>query len=329
MKKEEKNGLDDSGRLVFGPVPSRRLGQSIGLNNIPLKNCSYSCVYCQLCYTNDMQILRQSFYKPENIFKQVKDKVERARSRDEHIDYLTFVSDGEPTLDVNLGRELSMLKQIGIPRAVITNASLLWQEDVKEDLLDADFVSFKIDAVNEQFWKRINRPHKNLQLSTILEGITEFAEEFNGVLCSETMLIAGINYGEEFNKIAEFLKHLKKLEKAYISIPTRPPIGKWVKPPKEEILNAAFQQFSKALGVKRVDFLTGYEGNAFAYTGNVIEDLLSITAVHPMRREAIKKFLRKANSDWSVIEKLLSEKRLVMLEHEGNVYYLRKLSNKT
>lgn len=142
-------------RLVFGPVPSRRLGQSMGINNIPAKNCSYSCVYCQLGKTKNPTITRKAFYKPEKLIRQVKRKVNNATSRNEHIDYLTFVSDGEPTLDVNLGKELSLLKQIGIPRAIITNASLLWQEKVRQDLLETDFISIKIDAVNEEFWKKI------------------------------------------------------------------------------------------------------------------------------------------------------------------------------
>jgi wyosine [tRNA(Phe)-imidazoG37] synthetase (radical SAM superfamily) len=328
FKKEGLADLEDLGRLVFGPVPSRRLGQSIGINNIPPKCCSYSCVYCQLGKTVDMTIARESFYNAENIFEQVEKKIDDAISRDERIDYLTFVSDGEPTLDINLGRELSLLKQIGIPRAVITNASMIWQEDVKEDLLEADFVSLKVDAVSQGLWRRINRPHKDLKLDTVLEGITEFAKESKGIVVSETMLIDGINYGDEYEKIADFLLHLKRLNKAYVAIPTRPPTEKWVKPAREETVNTAFQVFSKKLGANRVEYLIGYEGNAFAFTGKVVEDLLSITAVHPMRREAVKEFLRKTNANWNVIEELLLEEKLVAQEYEGNVYYMRKLSNR-
>jgi wyosine [tRNA(Phe)-imidazoG37] synthetase (radical SAM superfamily) len=321
--------LENLGGLVFGPVPSRRLGRSLGINNIPPKFCSYSCVYCQLGKTVNMAIARKSFYKPENIFKEVKNKVNKTVSSDEHIDYLTFVTHGEPTLDINLGRELSSLKQIGIPTAVITNSSLLWQEDVRDDLLKADFVSLKVDAIHESVWRRINRPHKDLRLNTILEGVTEFVKEFTGSVVSETMLIDGINYGDEFEKIADFLKHLEGLITAYIAIPTRPPTERWVKPAKEETINTAFQIFSKKLGANRVEYLIGYEGNAFAFTGKVVEDLLSITAVHPMRREAVTEFLRKANSDWNVIEELLREEKLVMLKYEGNTYYMRSLSNST
>ena len=313
--------------LAFGPVPSRRLGRSLGINNIPAKTCSYSCVYCQLGKTINMIRERQAFYKPEDIFKEVRRKVDEASSRNERIDYLTFVPDGEPTLDINLGKEISILKQIGIPIAVLTNASLLWRDDVKEDLLEADLVSLKVDAVNEGLWRRVNRPHEGLRSNIVLEGMIEFAEEFKGTIISETMLIDSTDYGGEFERIAEFLGRLKKLDRAYIAIPTRPPTEDWVKPPKEGVINDAFQVFSKKLGANRVEYLIGYEGNAFAFTGNVEEDLLSITAVHPMRSEAVKAFLEKAKADWKIIEKLLHEDKLVELEYEGNKYYIRRLSS--
>ena len=272
---------------------------------------------------------RQAFYEPEDISKDVRGKVDGAALRNERIDYLTFVPDGEPTLDINICKEISSLKRIGIPIAVITNASLLWRKDVKEDLLEVDFVSLKVDAVSETLWRRINRPHKGLRLNMVLEGVREFAEEFKGTVVSETMLIDGINYGDEFERIAEFLRELKKLNKAYIAIPTRPPTEKWVKPAKEKVINVAFQVFSEKLGANRVEYLIGYEGNAFAFTGNVEEDLLSIMAVHPMRKEAVEEFLKKACANWRVIEKLLEENKLIELEYERNKYYMRKLPGRT
>jgi wyosine [tRNA(Phe)-imidazoG37] synthetase (radical SAM superfamily) len=317
--------LLDVKTTAFGPVPSRRLGRSLGINNIPPKTCSYSCVYCQLGKTSNITVDRQAFYKPEDILREVRRKVNEATVRNERIDYLTLVPDGEPTLDINIGKEISILKKIGTPIAVMTNASLLWLEGVKQDLLRADFISLKVDAVSEDLWRRIDRPHKGLRLNTVLKGIREFAEEFKGTFVSETMLIDGINYGNELERIAEFLTELEKLDKAYIAIPTRPPAEKWVKPAKEDAVNVAFQVFSEKLGADRVEYLIGYEGNAFAFTGNVEEDLLSITAVHPMRKEAVKEFLRKAHADWQIIEKLLAADKLVELEYEGNRYYMRKL----
>jgi wyosine [tRNA(Phe)-imidazoG37] synthetase (radical SAM superfamily) len=313
-------GLESLGKLVFGPVPSRRLGRSLGVNNIPMKNCSYSCSYCQIGKTMNITTDRRAFHKPEDIFREVKRKVNEAASRNDRIDYISFVPDGEPTLDINLGKALSILKQIGIPTAVLTNASMIWRHEVKKDLLEADFISLKVDAVSEGLWRRINRPHENLEINTILEGIAEFAKEFRGTIVSETMLMDNITYGDEFEKIAEFLKRLQRMDKAYIAVPTRPPGEMWVKPAKEETINAAFQVFSEKLGADKVEYLTGYEGNDFSFTGKVEEDLLSITAVHPMRIEAVKEFLRKAHADWDVIEKLICEGKIVELEYEGNTY---------
>jgi len=317
--------LLDEKAIAFGPVPSRRLGRSLGINNIPPKTCSYSCVYCQLGKTSKLTVDRQAFYKPEDILREVKKKLCETNIRNERINYLSFVPDGEPTLDIGIGKKISLLRRIGIPIAVITNASLLWRKDVREDLLEAELVSLKIDVVSEDLWRRINRPHKGLRLNMVLDGIREFVKEFKGAVISETMLIDGIDYRDEFERIAEFLTQLEKLDKAYLAIPTRPPTEKWVKPAKVEVINAAFQVFSKKLGVNRVEYLVGYEGNAFASTGNIKEDLLGIMAVHPMRDEAVKEFLRKANADWQIIGGLLREGKIVELEFEGNRYYMRKL----
>ena len=214
---------------------------------------------------------------------------------------------------------------MGIPIAVLTNASMLWLKDVRQDLLEADYVSLKVDAVSNVLWRKIDRPHKDLELSAILEGIRDFAEAFKGTAVTETMLIDGVDYENEFERIATFLASLKKLNRAYIAVPTRPLTEKWVKPARAEVVNIAFQAFTERLGTDRVEYLIGYEGNAFAFTGDVEEDLLSMMAVHPMRDEAVKAFLRKANAGWQIIEKLLATHKLIELEYEGNRYYMRKL----
>ncbi|NJE75468.1 radical SAM protein [Thermococcus sp. ES12] len=312
--------------IAFGPVPSRRLGKSLGVNNIPDKVCSYACVYCQIGRTLRMEVERRPFYEPEFIFEEVSKKVEEARMKDERIDYITFVPDGEPTLDLNLSREVEMLKSLGIPLAILTNSSLIWREDVKEELFDFDFVSLKLDAVTESLWRRIDRPHKSLSLERILDGMLEFRDDFDGTIVTETMLI-NVDYGDELERIADFLAELKP-DKAYIAVPTRPPAEKWVEPAKEDLINLAYQLFSERLGEDRVEYLIGYEGNAFASTGNVEEDLLSITAVHPMREEAVRELLRKAGADWETVERLIREGKLIELEYGGKRFYMRALPSR-
>ncbi|WP_297479112.1 radical SAM protein [Thermococcus sp.] len=311
--------------LAFGPVPSRRLGKSLGVNNIPDKVCSYACVYCQIGRTLSMEIERRPFYEPEFIFEEVSKKVGETKARGEEIDYITFVPDGEPTLDVNLGLEVELLRELEIPLAILTNSSLIWREDVRNDLLAFDFVSLKLDAVSESLWRRIDRPHKSLSLERILDGMLAFRDDFNGTVVTETMLI-NVNYGDELERIADFLAELKP-DRAYIAIPTRPPAEKWVEPADEEIINLAYQLFSERLG-ERVEYLIGYEGNAFASTGNIVDDILSITAVHPMREEALKELLRKNNADWSVVEGLLREGKLIRLNYRGGTFYMRALKSR-
>ena len=310
--------------ITFGPVPSRRLGRSLGINNIPPKICSYACVYCQLGRTLKMQADRQEFYKTDDICRSAQDRATKSRAAGEAIDYLTFVPDGEPTLDINLGSEIEALKGMMLPIAVITNASLIWRRDVRENLLGADWVSLKVDAVKEEAWRRVNRPHASLELSSITEGALWFAKAYKGKLVTETMLVAGINDGEEeITAVAGFLSHLQPAV-AYLSIPTRPPGEKWVRAPEERVINRAYQLLSEQ--VQSVEYLIGYEGNAFAFTGDVEQDLLSITSVHPMRRDAVDAYLVRAGANRSVVRQLLEKGELVETQYGDHTFYLRRLS---
>jgi len=309
--------------LIYGPVPSRRLGHSLGINNIPPKICSYSCVYCQLGNTINMQVERQTFYDPKKMVQATKEKVRQIKEKGDPIDYLAFVPDGEPTLDANLGSEIDLLKSLDIKIAVITNASLLWREDVRHDLQKADWVSLKVDTVSEEIWRAMNRPHKLLNLSVTLDGMIKFANTFKGELTTESMLIQDINDNDgEIERIASFLAQLKPT-KAYLAIPIRPPATRTITAAGEHALNKAYQIFSKR--VSSVEYLIGYEGNAFAFTGNVENELLGITSVHPMREEAVIELLKKADSSWGVVEKLISDDSLLEVEYQRKKFYMRRL----
>jgi len=269
-----------------------------------------------------MQIRRNAFYQPLELARSVRERVRQLREQGDLIDYLAFVPDGEPTLDINLGKEIELLRALGIKIAVITNASLVWHEDVQQDLQKADWVCLKVDAVTPDIWHSINSPHKKVKLDNILEGILGFAKLFQGELTSETMLIRGINDSDgEIRKIAAFLAALKPA-KAYLAIPTRPPAER-IEPATEQTLNTAYQAFSKKLS--RVEYLIGYEGNAFTSTGNAVDDLLSITAVHPMREEAVMGLLDRLNKGWEIVQELIDNGSLVKLEYQGKKFYARKI----
>jgi len=309
--------------IAFGPIPSRRLGKSLGINNIPPKYCSYSCVYCQLGKTINKCITRREFYTPEQIYKVVSNKVEMAGNHNEHIDYLSFVPDGEPTLDKNLGKSINLIKSLGIKVAVITNSSLLSSEEVRIDLVKADLVSVKIDAIDEPVWKKINRPHRAITHSAVLDGIMSFRNIFKGRLITETMLIRDINDNfPVIEDIAGFISVLNP-DAACLSVPLRPPALKSVAPPPEKVINRCYHTFKKK--IDNVECLTGYEGDEFAFTGNVEDDILSITAVHPMRQDAVYALLEKSGKSFDVIDKLVEQGQIVEAEYNDKKYYLRKL----
>ncbi len=312
--------------IAFGPVPSRRLGRSLGVNNIPAKICSYGCVYCQLGRTIVKRTERKAYYEPETVYEDVRAKVEKAKEEGIEIDYLTFVPDGEPTLDINLGKEREMLSSLGIKIAIITNSSLLWRDDVRSELADFDYISVKLDAVSDELWREIDRPEEHLSHHRILEGMLELGRSFGGKMVTETMLVAGVDYSEEAESIGDFLKELGP-DAAYISVPIRPPAEEWATIPEESVINSVFQSFHRALG-DRVEYLIGYEGNDFARTGDPEKDILAITSVHPMRDDAVDEFLKNAGADRSLIDRMISEKKLVALRYDGHTYIMRKIASR-
>jgi wyosine [tRNA(Phe)-imidazoG37] synthetase (radical SAM superfamily) len=312
----------DTSAFAYGPVPSRRLGKSLGINQIPAKVCTYACVYCQVGRTTQLTVDRRCFFDPQAIVRAVQERIAKAQAAAEKIDYLTFVPDGEPTLDLHLGREVALLKAQGLPVGVITNASLIWRDDVRDALGQADWVSLKIDSVVEAVWRRVNRPHQTLRLASILDGMLQFAQNFTGTLVTETMLVKGLNDQDSGTAaLAGFLARLRP-HAAYLSVPTRPPALKGVRGPDAAALNRTYQALAEK--VERVEFIIGYEGNAFAFTGDVEHDLLGIAAVHPMRQEAVRVLLDRAGASWTVVDRLVAQGDLVETHHEGHRYYLRK-----
>lgn len=316
----------ESVMLVFGPVPSRRLGKSLGINNIPPKECSYSCVYCQIGRTTHMRIKRCAFYQSGEIYRQTEQKMNDLRRNKEHIDYISFVPDGEPTLDIHLGRHIRLLKAFGVKIAVITNASLLWMEDVKLDLMNADWVSVKLDAADNDVWKRIDRPHGLLTIDKILKGIADFARGFQGTLVTETMLVGGVNDDNaQISEIADILKSIKP-HKAYLLVPTRPPAEASVVKPAVKSLCDAYDTIRQR-GIE-VECITGDDGDEFYLTDDIENDLLSIASVHPLSEDTLEKLLRQKNLDVSFIDRIIERRLMDAYMFEGKKYYKRNIAER-
>ena len=273
-----------------------------------------------------MEYQRQEFYKPKEVIEKVTQQVNMAEEKGEQLDYLTFVPDGEATLDIHLGEEISELKKMGYKMAIITNSSLMNREDVQNELQNLDLVSVKVDTAEEEIWRKMNHPHKQLSFCDMEDGLRRFSKKYKGKLFTETMLIDGVNDSPEtLEKTAAFISELNP-EIAYIAIPTRPPARKDVKAATEEAINMAYQIFSAQ--INHVEMITGHEGNAFAHTGDTAQDILSITAVHPMREDSVKEFLQKDDESWDIIDQLLKEEKLLETEFGGHRFYVRKLADR-
>jgi len=308
--------------IAFGPVPSRRLGQSLGINNIPPKSCSYSCVYCQVGPTVKTGTVPRTFHAPEVLAAAVTERVQALRSQNEKIDFLTFVPDGEPTLDVHLGDAIELIRPLGVAVAVITNGSLLWRPEVRARLAKADWVSVKVDAVQEDPWARINRPDPSLNLAQILQGIRRFASAFEGFLATETMLVQGINDSPE--SVAETARFLADLSpsKAYLAVPTRPMAETDFHAPDVAAFKRAYSVFGTHFAA--VACLTEEIGGDFGASGNAETDLLGITSVHPMTEDAVRVLLSKNGETWGLVEDLIARRLLKSVEHQGKTFFIRR-----
>lgn len=307
---------------VFGPVPSRRLGQSIGINNIPPKICTYACPYCQVGKAIKMQVTPQPFYPPKLLVDEVKETLEKLSFLDQKPDYLTIVPDGEPTLDSQLPELILRLKDFNIPIAIITNGSLLYRTEVQEALCQCNYVSVKVDSVIDPIWRAINKPVKTLKLDDVLAGIEQFSLLFKGRLVTETMLLKHVNDSLDSVRATSMFIHSLNPSIAYIAVPTRPTAFQDVFPADEETVNLTYQIYQEQL--PHVELLTGYEGNAFSSTGDFEADLLSITAVHPMREDAVIELLNKTMSSVDRLNKLMEQQIIKKIFYEGHFFYVRR-----
>lgn len=312
--------MADTASIAFGPVPSRRLGHSLGINNIPPKHCTYSCVYCQVGPTAATELVPRAFYPVGQIVTAVSQRVTELRRTGQPIDYLTFAPDGEPTLDRHLGEEIRGLKSLGIPIAVITNGSLLWHPEVRAGLLAADVVSVKVDAATETTWRAVNRPDAVLSFDTVVMGLHELAAAFEGRLLTETMLVAGVNDDEvELNATAQLIQTLAP-DAAYLTAPTRPPAESWVTSPSDTVLARAYAIFSAY--VDTVELLGDVAEGSFGAVGDLAGELINIMRVHPMRHGELADLLAREQSNWSVVDELVAAGMISMVSYRGDRFYL-------
>ncbi|MFZ2097765.1 MAG: radical SAM protein [Anaerolineales bacterium] len=277
-------------KYVYGPVPSRRLGQSRGIDTIPLKTCNWNCVYCQLGRTQPLVNERKDYIPSEEILAEVKEALEAHQLGE--IDWVTFVGSGEPLLHANMGWLIQQVKGMTqLPVAVITNGSLLYLPEVRHELAAADAVLPSLDAGTADLYRQINRPHPEVTFQRLVDGLVAFREEYLGKLWVEVMLVRGLNDGlQELKDIARVMHRIRP-DSVHINLPTRPPVETWVQLPTDESLMQAMAilgNIAEVVHPAEGSFdLSGYD--------NVVDAVIGIITRHPMRQEE----LEHALSRWS------------------------------
>ena len=305
-------------RYVYGPVPSRRLGRSLGVNPIPFKTCTYNCLYCQLGRTSWLTDSRKDFFPPGKILQEIRQAL--AIHADE-MDYVTFVGEGEPTLCQDLGALIGETKKMtSLPVAVITNGSLLYRNDVREELAQADVVMPSLDAADRETWQKVNRPHGRLDIEEIIEGMIHFRRRFQGQLWMEVMLVGGINDGEEsLLAIHQALERITP-DRIFVNAPIRPPSEGWVKPPDAEGWVRAHALLGEGI------FIDQSEEGIFDTAGfdQPLEAVTVIVRRHPMRHDQILETLAPYPVDdvEAALDELVASNRMRLVVYRDATYYV-------
>lgn len=282
MNKEKGSVIVQEYKYIFGPVPSRRLGLSLGISPIPPKYCNYSCIYCQLGRTMHLTNKRETYFKLDAIIEEFKEYLKE----EFEFDVVTIVGEGEPTLYSRLGELIAELKKLtDKPIAVITNGALLYKKDLREELMNSDIVLPSLDACDEAQFRKINRPFRTIEFEEVLDSLRAFSKVFKGQLWLETMLMKDINDDvDSLLKLKDILDTIQ-YDRLYINVPVRPPAERFVEEPSKENVEMAVE----ILGGISIDQLAS-EG----FYSEISDDYKAIKSIikrHPMNQFEIGSFL--------------------------------------
>jgi wyosine [tRNA(Phe)-imidazoG37] synthetase (radical SAM superfamily) len=294
-------------RYVFGPVPSRRLGRSLGVDLVPFKTCSYDCIYCQLGRTTCRTIERREWVRTATVLKQLREKLSTRP------DYITLSGSGEPTLHSGLGKIIQQIKAMtSIPIAVLTNGSLLWQKEVREEISLADLVLPSLDAPDAERFEFINRPHPEITYSRMLQGLQELRQEFAGKYWLEVMLLAGYNaLPPEIRELVSQVRRIKP-DKVQLNTAVRPPAEDYaiaVQPERLKEIARAFKPAAECIA----EYRAAEQTPSFAGSADLILEMLQR---RPCTEDDIAAGL--------LMPRLQVAKHLAVLEAEGRVHSRRR-----
>jgi wyosine [tRNA(Phe)-imidazoG37] synthetase (radical SAM superfamily) len=304
-----------SKHYVYGPVPSRRLGRSLGVDLVPYKVCSYDCIYCQLGRTTNKTIERKPYIPAAAILAQVCQKLQGGVSAD----YITLAGSGEPTLNSDMRRLIHDIKKhTDVPVAVLTNASLLGDRKVREAAMEADVVLPSLDAYDQRGFQAINRPHPQISFEDMVQGLLAFRAAYRGEIWLEVFVLEGINASEtDAEKFRHWIEKLNP-EKVHVNTAVRPaaePFARQVKPD-------AMNRFCKVLGKKAEVIAPSKPFQGDERQAHVEEDLLGLLARRPCTLNDMASGLRvNKNEILKYIQILLKAQRIDVVRQGAEVYY--------
>jgi wyosine [tRNA(Phe)-imidazoG37] synthetase (radical SAM superfamily) len=304
-------------KYIYGPVPSRRLGISLGVSPIPKKVCNYSCIYCQLGRTDHMTNTRKMFFQLKDIIEEF-EEVLREKT---FFDVVTIVGEGEPTLYLGLGKLIDEIrKRTDKPVAVITNGALLYDRQVQAELSRADIVLPTLDAYDEKSFKRINRPHGSLKFESVHRGLEDFSQNYKGQLWIEIMLLKEINDDDgSLKKYAEMLQKIK-FDKLYLNTLVRPPAEINVKAVDHDKMNYAVELLG-GISIEQIE--------SQGFHSEIKDDyaaILSIIKRHPMNQFEIEGFLKSRGcmAIERILKSLKQDDKVVVIHYKGYDAYRLK-----
>ena len=305
-------------RHVFGPVPSRRLGRSLGVDPLPLKTCNFSCVYCQLGRTRRRTLRRRSYINISDIVSEIASAL--AHHDPGTVDWITFVGSGETTLYSRLGTLIRFVKSLSDnPVAVITNGSLLHLPRVRRELEAADAVLTGLDAGTTSLFRAVNRPHPELDFETHVGGLVEFGREHAGRLWVEVMLVEGLNDSDQaLAAIAEVLGRVAP-DEIHVTTPTRPPAEPWVRCPGDEVVARATAILGQVAPVSKPDAVDA----ALDLDDDLVEAVFNVISRHPLGDAELEHLL----CDWatgkvsSALAGLRSSGKVQVVERSGRRFW--------
>jgi len=307
-------------KTIYGPVPSRRLGISLGVDIVPYKTCSYDCIYCQLGKTTDRTLERKSYVKASSLLDELKETI----NLNSDLDYITFSGSGEPTLNKDIGQMIEKVKKFtSIRVAVLTNGSLLWNDKVRENLSLADLVVPSLDAISEETFQRVNRPMKGLGIEKVLDGINIFCEQFKGKIYLEIMLVKNINDSEEeIRRINQYVKNLR-IDKIQLNTVIRPPSDSDAKPLNKDELIKAKALFDPEIKVELIaDFK---RETSRAYQKDLEEGIIELLKRRPTRGEEMAISLGVHPNEIVKYLEILEEKKIIrrsQTKENSGVYFV-------